>query len=249
MFAKSAISGSALRKLGRQRGSHSSGTMTGAVQSGRQMLAFAVACGRATKRRYFSQTGVFMNRCSIVLGLLVLAGLAPVATAAPCALSAADKIANAALSYDEFDQNGTLASSFRALDVAGCYALAADAAEDYLLHHPGLKDGERINLLFHEGQARAAAGEERSGAMVIAASRDLSQKPDDGFDWNTYVEGTWAFLVKDRAGLDAAATKLGNAPGEDNAINARVLRGLQRCFNRPYREAYGAAVCDGPRHN
>ena len=172
--------------------------------------------------------------------------LAKAATAAPCVLSTADKIANAAQTYDEFDQKGSLPSSFRALEIAGCYGLAAEASEDYILHHPGLKNGERLNVLFHEGQALAMAGDERVGAMLIAASRNLSQDPNDSFDWNTYIEGTWAFLVKDRARLEAAAEKLSGA-GEDNALNARVLRGLQHCFGRPYRDVYGAGGCTAPQ--
>jgi hypothetical protein len=161
--------------------------------------------------------------------------------AADCRLTAADKAANALLSYDDFDQKGTLPASFRALDIRGCDAAAADAAEDYMLRHPGLSNGQRINVLFHEGQSRAKAGEERSAAMLIAAARDLSQKPDAAFDWNSYVEGTWAFLAKDRARLAAATAKLSAQKGEENAMNAKVLRGLTRCFARPYKEAYGPA--------
>jgi hypothetical protein len=158
-----------------------------------------------------------------------------------CRLTAADKAANAQLTYDDFDQKGTLPSSWRALSNARCDLLAAEAAEDYMLHREGLTQGLRLNLLFHEGQTLAMAGEERMAAKLVAAAKDLEQKPDDLFDWNTYVEGSWAFLVKDRARLDAAAAKLSAARGKENAINARVLRGLQACFARPYREAYGPA--------
>lgn len=164
--------------------------------------------------------------------------------AAPfCRLFAEDLKANAALSFDDFDQKGTLTSSFRALENRGCDAVAADAAEDYMLHHPDLTSDERINVMFHEGQARAMAGEERIAAMLIAATRSLDQKLDAPFDWNTYVEGTWAFLVKDRARLEAATTALSLRSGVGNVTNARVLRGLLTCFNRPYKEAYGSASC------
>jgi hypothetical protein len=111
-----------------------------------------------------------------------------------------------------------------------------------MLHREGL----RLNLLIHEGQTLAQAGEERAAAKLVAAAKDLEQKPDDPFDWNTYVEGSWAFLVKNRPALDAAAAKLSAAKGEDNAINARVLRGLAKCFVRPYKEAYGSAACGNP---
>jgi hypothetical protein len=160
-----------------------------------------------------------------------------------CTLTAADKAANAQLTYDDFDQKGTLPSSWRALSNARCDLLAAEAAEDYMLHREGLTQGLRLNLLFHEGQSLAMAGEERTAAKLVAAAKDLEQKPDDPFDWNTYVEGSWAFLVKDRARLDAAVARLSAAKGEGNAMNARVLRGLAKCFARSYKEAYGSADC------
>ena len=179
-------------------------------------------------------------KIAMAMTTIILCGA--VCWAAPqCRLTAADKAANARLSYDDFDQKGTLPSSWRALSNAGCDLMAAEAAEDYMLHHALLRESERGNLLFHEAQSLALAGEERQAAKLVAATRYLKQKPDDGFDWNTYVEGTWAFLVKDRARLAAAAAKLSAQKSEDNAMNARVLRGLEKCFTRPYKEAYGSA--------
>lgn len=191
-----------------------------------------------------------MQRLWLKLGILIAVAFGlwtPVhAAESVCALSPADRLANATLSYDDFDQIGTQPSSFRALDKAFCFSAAADAAEDYLLHRQGLKDGERVNVLFHAGQARAMAGEERIGAMLIAATRSLQDDPEDPFDWNTYVDGTWAFLVKDRARLQRAAAKLSQSDSPENGVNARVLRGLLACFEKPYREAYGNAQCLSP---
>jgi hypothetical protein len=178
--------------------------------------------------------------CAALTGLTI-ASAAMGGDKPACTLTAADKAANALLSYDDFDQKGSLPSSWRALSNARCDLLAAEAAEDYMLHHEGLTQGLRLNLLFHEGQSLAMAGEERIAAKLVAAAKDLEQKPDDPFDWNTYVEGSWAFLVKNRPALDAAAARLSAAKGKENAINARVLRGLQACFAHPYREAYGPA--------
>jgi len=183
-------------------------------------------------------------KIAIVAMALVFCGTA-FAGAPQCRLTAADKAANARLSYDDFDQKGTLPSSWRALSNAGCDRLAAEAAEDYMLHHAPLTESQRGTLLFHEAQSLAQAGEERQAARLVAAARYLKQKPDDSFDWNTYVEGTWAFLVKDRIRLDAAVAKLSAAKSEENAINARVLRGLAKCFTRSYKAAY-TPECGGP---
>jgi hypothetical protein len=157
-----------------------------------------------------------------------------------CTVTAADMLANAKLSFWNFDQTGTTASTARALANRGCYSEAAAATEDFMLLHAPLKNGERIILLFHEGQYRAMAGEERVAAMLIAASKDLGQKPSDSLDWNTYVEGTWAFLTKNHPMLDAASAKLLAERGRGNVTNARVLHGLQMCFGRSYKEAYSS---------
>ncbi|MDE2501116.1 MAG: hypothetical protein KGL56_13095, partial [Alphaproteobacteria bacterium] len=131
-------------------------------------------------------------------------------------------------------------STARALANRSCYSEAAAATENFMLLHAPLKNGERIILLFHEGQYRAMAGEEHVAAMLIAASKDLGQKPSDPLDWNTYVDGTWAFLTNDRSMLDAASEKLSAERGRGNIMNARVLHGLQACFGHPYKEAYSS---------
>jgi hypothetical protein len=179
--------------------------------------------------------------------IAIVFALAGTASAQPvCSLTAADKQANALLSYDEFDQTGTLPSSWRALSKRGCEAMAADAAEDYLLHRTPMSEGARINILFHEAQSLAVAGREREAARLMAASKDLKQTPDADFDWNSYVEGSWAFLLKDRARLDEAVAVLSRSTEPGNVINAKVLRGLAKCFDRPYKQAYGDPVCRKP---
>jgi len=57
-------------------------------------------------------------------------------------------------------------------------------------------------------------------------------------DWTTYLVGTWAFLVKDRATLDAASSKMAAEPGDANRLDGAVLRGLQACFDKDYDTAY-----------
>lgn len=163
-------------------------------------------------------------------------------TTQSCRLTEADLAANAKLSFDDFDQRGTTPATARKLGERECYAEAARASEHYLLFGPDLEPKQRNVVVWHLGQYLASAGDEKTAAKVLAGTRrQINPVPEDGFDWNTYVVGTWAFLTKDRALLQDASKKLSAAPGERNGINARVLRGLERCFDRTYREAYGGA--------
>ncbi len=154
-----------------------------------------------------------------------------------CALTPADLNRNATLTFEQFDQLGTTPATARALGQRRCYAAAAKASEHYLLFGPELTEGERNVVAWHLGQYVASAGDEAAAAWVIATARRPSTPEADGFDWNTYVVGTWAFLVKDRGLLEASHKKLTAAPGERNGINARALTNLMQCFDRPYAEA------------
>jgi hypothetical protein len=159
-------------------------------------------------------------------------------TTEPCGLTEADLAANAKLSFDDFDQRGTTPATARKLGERQCYAEAARASEHYLLFGPELSESDRIVVAWHLGQYLATAGDEQAAARVLSATRRPTNPiPGDGFDWNTYVIGTWAFLTKDRDLLEASTKKLSAAPGERNAINARVLRALHSCYGKSYREA------------
>ena len=157
-----------------------------------------------------------------------------------CTLTAADKGANAKLSFDDFDQKGVLPSTMRALGNRGCWAAAAASIEDYLIHGPVPKPGQQRVLLFHLGQALALSGDEAGAAPFIAAARNPDQPPagPDALRWNEYVTGTWAFLTKDRAALaNARATVLSGAAAGDK-INGALLKAMERCFDKPYKVAY-----------
>lgn len=182
--------------------------------------------------------------------LLALAALhSPVfaeQAADPCALSAQDLKANLSLSFDAFDQQGALPSSARTLGERKCYGAAARATEHYLAFKPGLS-GPEINVLtWHLGQYTASSGDERGGGKLFLAARKSSTAPpeSDGFDWNTYVLGSWAFLSKDRETLDDALARLAKGEGVRNRMNTKVLRGLSKCFDRSYLEAYHSPACE-----
>ena len=160
-----------------------------------------------------------------------------------CELTEADRAANANLSFDDFDQRGTTPTTSRKLGERECYAEAARASEHYLLFGPLLDQHQRTVVTWHMGQYLALNGDEETAARILAATRRQPVNADDTLDWNTYVIGTWAFLTKDRNLLRTASQKLSSAPGVGNTMNARVLQGLEACFEKPYRDAYGTTAC------
>jgi hypothetical protein len=155
-----------------------------------------------------------------------------------CHLTPDDKMANAKLSFDDFDQKGTLSSTWRALMQANCPGRAAEAADDYLVNGPVLTPDQKSDVLFHEAQALAIMGDNAQASRLVSAAIPPDRSGHGDLDWTTYLEGTWAFLVKDRATLDAAANKMMVEPGDTNRIDANVLRGLQTCFDKDYDTAY-----------
>lgn len=162
----------------------------------------------------------------------VLAGTAATDKLA-CSLTKADKAANAQLSFDAFDQQGATSTTGRALAERGCYLKAAEAWEDYLVRGPSRTAGQQGSLLFHLGQMLASAGDERGAARAIAGARQPTAIGE--FNWNAYVEGTWAFLTKDL--LEAARSRLAAASGPGNRMNASMLGALERCFEKTYAQA------------
>jgi hypothetical protein len=155
-----------------------------------------------------------------------------------CHLTPEEKIANAKLSFDDFDQKGTTSSTWRALMKADCPGRAAEAADDYLVNGPMLTPDQKSDVLFHEAQALAIMGDNAQASRLVSAAIPPDRSGHGDLDWTTYLEGTWAFLVKDRTPLDAATAKMMAEPGETNRIDANVLRGLQACFDKDYDTAY-----------
>jgi hypothetical protein len=162
----------------------------------------------------------------------------PSSAAADCSLTAADLAANAKLSFNDFDQRGVTPSTARKLGERGCYRAAAHATEHYLLFGPKLPAEDRDIVSWHLGQFLAYSGEEAAAAKVMATTRKPANPQSSALDWDSYVVGTWAFLTKDRALLEASLAKLSAAPGEGNANNASILRRLNDCFDKTYLEAF-----------
>lgn len=164
-----------------------------------------------------------------------------------------DKAAMIGLDERAFDQD--MAGGWRALADAGCDAEAADAVRDWREAHKS----EKAILNWHEGQLRANAGQTSPAISLLERSRK-TEAEDAGFGWNFYVEGTVAFLRKDRAALDTARNKLAALPrpaaaanlvgpdGKPRAMrwpprNLNVLDSLRRCWGQRYKQAY---ACPAP---
>jgi hypothetical protein len=176
--------------------------------------------------------------------LILMASLTIGQAAEPtCVVTSEQRDANRALSFLDFDQRGVTPQTARKLGERKCYAEAAAASEDYLLFGPDLTRREREVVSWHLAQYLASSGREAEAARVMATTRAEPEETPDGFDWNTYVVGSYAFLAGDRAMLDDAVARLTAQGGARNLMNGRVLRRLQKCFGRPYLEAYESETC------
>jgi hypothetical protein len=153
-----------------------------------------------------------------------------------------------ALDRKGFDQ--TLPDGgWRGLYERGCYAEAAELIRAW--RH---EKRDHASILYtHEGQMRAYAGQTEQAIALLR----LTYKPmdeDADFGWNFYMDGTIAFLKRDRAALDTAIARLQAVPrpqtrsrmvdAQGNPVeiiwppNMNVLRAFEKCWERTYREAF-----------
>lgn len=178
---------------------------------------------------------------------LALQATVPAPSPQSCAY---DRAAMLALDSDAFDRD--VGGGWRKLSDVGCDAAAADLIHDWRVAHK-LEDGV---LYWHEGQMRANAGQTTQAVALFELARKPPER-DAKFGWNLYVDGSVAFLRRDRAALEAAHTKLAALPkpagfdpvGPDGKpiaiqwpLNLNVLDGFRRCWDRPYKQAYSCAT-------
>lgn len=189
----------------------------------------------------------------------VLSATHPVPDAAPdCSV---DREALLALPVEAFDQD--MQGGWRPLgEQQGCHLAAAELIADYRrVNQPA---GRNL-LTWHEAQMRANVGQ---STAAIALMRQSLQEEGDATGWNAYVEGSIAFLQRDRAGLDEAHAVLAATPppsgievkdgkfnitgpdGNEIAIswpaNLDILEAFARCFDKDYLHAYGSQACRYP---
>lgn len=178
---------------------------------------------------------------------LLLAGAAP-----DCSY---DRAAMMALPLPAFDQD--MSGGWRELSMRGCEVEAADLIRDWRVAN---KPERNASILYwHEGQLRADAGQSDAAIALFERSRKTTQE-DGGMGWNLYVDGSIAFLRRDRPAFDKAHAALAILPKPDDfdprgpdgkpiairwPMNLNVLDGFARCWTRSYKEAY--STCSTPR--
>jgi len=146
------------------------------------------------------------------------------------------------------------------LEDAECFTEAAGLLRDWQARHLGdfVPANPRDRLIlrmisWHEAQEWALGGREDL-ALPIFESTHVSGEDSSSVAWNLYVDGTLAFLRRNRPALEAAITKLaavppppgwGNARGADGQPismpwpqNLDALKALLRCWEQPYLVAY-----------
>ncbi len=163
-----------------------------------------------------------------------------------------DTKAMLALDESAFDQS---AEGWRSLETRGCDVAAANLISGWRAAHKS----SSMLLFWHEGQLRANAGDERRAIGLFERSYKTEEE-DAGFGWNLYVDGTLAFLRRDKPALLNARNRLASLPrpeglnpkGPDGRprrvvwpFNLNVLDGFIECWNKRYKAAYGCAKAPG----
>lgn len=178
-----------------------------------------------------------------------------------------DRDVELARDFVAFDQ--TEGQGWRPLYDAKCYLEAAQLLRDWNAAHPDAFDpADRRQAMFqriltwHEAQMWAFGGRFDIAEPVFERAyqrfSDVSETA-----WDFYVDGTLAFLRRDRAQLGKAVARLAEIPkppGWDKAVDADgkpislpwpqnldVLVGLERCWEKPYAEAYVCRELEKPR--
>jgi hypothetical protein len=165
---------------------------------------------------------------------VVMSSAAPQQASTKCQFSEADRETNRKLSWENFDLSAERPKTSMWFTAQGCYRSAVDAGADYLARGPLLSVRAQAIVTFHMARNLARIGDHAGASRLAAASRRSDQAPNAPLDWNTYVTGFYAYLIGNRALLDASLSKLKAATGEANAINRKVLERAKRCFDQPF---------------
>ncbi len=159
-----------------------------------------------------------------------------------------------ALDRQAFDQD--MGGGWRVLADRGCDAEAAELIREW--RHE--KRDHASILYWHEGQLRALAGQTREAIALFQLTYKAADDDAD-FGWNHYVDGTIAFLRRDRDGLAVATRRLADLPPPTSSSwydsdakplfnqwppNLPVLKAFERCWDRDYKGAYGEKACFEP---
>lgn len=168
----------------------------------------------------------------------------PAATTDP-AVCAVDVDAQMTRAWSDYEFSHDVPGGPMWLAGRGCYRAAADLSRDYLAKGPLLSVREQAITQLHRARNLAYAGDETAAAQAAAGARRSDQRTDQEIplDWNSYVQGLYGFLVKDRALLEANRERLLTSGRQGDAFNGRNLSALSTCFSRSYTEAMIDTSC------
>ena|SRR3990167_1369900 len=165
------------------------------------------------------------------------------------------ELARNAVAFDQTEGQG-----WRPLYDANCFIEAAELLRDWQAQHgadfnlanPRDRSLSHV-LIWHEAQMWAF-GQRNDVALPIFERTYREVDGGSGQAWNLYVDGTLAFLRRDKLALEEAIAELAEIPtppGWDKAVgmdgrpislpwpqNLDVLQGLLRCWTQPYSVAY-----------
>ncbi len=146
-----------------------------------------------------------------------------------------------------FDQDFN--GGWRLIADKGCKKEAADLIRDWRLKH----GSESTTLYWHEGQMRAEIGES-ANAVELFKKAIKTPEEEAGFGWNLYVEGSVAFLNRDKLALQEARDALAVLPKPEGLgrmvdldgnpveiewpMNLNVLDAFIQCWDETYSNAY-----------
>ena len=190
-----------------------------------------------------------------MIGLFLLAAAQPAASEPAPSLEpdcSYDLGAMLELDRQAFDQdlpNG----GWRGLYNRGCYADAAELIREW--RH---EKRDHADILYaHEGQMRAYAGQTNEAISLLRLTYK-SMDEDANFGWNFYIDGTIAFLEKNRKEFQTAMERLKAIPKRDAPMagpdgklvkvrwppNLNVMEGFEKCWDQPFRVEFSKA-CTG----
>jgi len=184
-----------------------------------------------------------LGACADLLAVALPASAAPTPGADCAPLLQQHLRTDLAQPFAAFDQDD--AGGWRPLAEAGCDAESAQLIEAYAAAQP--QPQPHPVLRWHAAQALAKAGDTARAIDLARQTRhpDAAEAAAE-FQWNACVDATIAFLQGDRRALDEQHERLAQATAraEINRPNLVSVDRLQRCFGRPYKQAY---LCRDPR--
>lgn len=166
-----------------------------------------------------------------------------------CPPSAEEEARLLALPFDAFDQHPI--AGWRPYGLHRCYR---DAARLIAKYADKTQDERNLGLLrFHQFQMLAFADDTDAALAVLETVKRIDAQRNADAGWKLYVAATEAFLRGRRKELEDRIAELAafadsHGPTETAArTNGNVLRGLQRCFGKPYRVAYSPPCVEAIR--